>query len=289
MSSSGGNRKMRYISAAVGIPIGLGLCLFSPIFFNLLVIILIAIGVLEYYAMARNRGLAPHSVIGAVCAIAISFLAISGRPITTLYALAASIIVTYTVAMVRNSRDAMANIAVTIFGTLYVGWFCSHIILLRQLPLDTGEASINFGGAGYVIMLLVLLWLGDSGAFFAGIGWGRHKLIPAISPNKTIEGSIGGFILTLVGAVLIKDFGRILDVFGISLFPDFHYIEYGLIGVGVAIAGQIGDLCESYIKRDAGLKDSGNLLPGHGGFLDRFDSLLFSAPLLYYYLRFVNQ
>ena len=79
-----------------------------------------------------------------------------------------------------------------------------------------------------------------------------------------------------------------LEIFGIALFPDFRYAEYLLIGTGVAITGQIGDLCESYIKRDAGLKDSGNLFPGHGGFLDRFDSLLFSAPLFYYYLRFVN-
>ncbi len=289
MSSSGGNRKVRYISAAVGIPIGLGACLFFPVFFNLLVIIFIVIGMLEYYAMARNRGLAPHSVIGTVCAIAISFLALSGRPITTLYALASSIIVIYTVAMVRNTRDAMANIAVTIFGTLYVGWFCSHVILLRQLPFDAGEAHISFGGAGYVIMLLVLLWLGDSGAFFAGIGWGRHRLLPIISPNKTIEGSIGGIILTLVGAVLIKDLGRILEIFGVSVFPDFPHTTYVLIGGGIAVAGQIGDLCESYIKRDARLKDSGNLFPGHGGFLDRFDSLLFSAPLFYYYLKFVNQ
>ena len=96
--------------------------------------------------------------------------------------------------MLRNARDAVANIAVTVFGVLYVGWLCSHVILLRQLPLEHEGARIAFGGAGYVIMLLVLLWLGDTGAFFTGTNWGRHKLIPAVSPNKTIEGSAGGIV-----------------------------------------------------------------------------------------------
>jgi len=289
LSAAGRNRKIRYISAAVGIPLGLGVCLFSPILFNLVVIGFLTIGMIEFYAMARHRGFAPHSFIGGLFAIVISLLAWAGHPITMLYALVASIIVVFTVGMARNSRDAMANIAVTVFGTLYVGWFCSHVILLRQLPLGNADASMNFGGAGYVIMLLMLLWLGDSAAFFAGTAWGRHKLIPAISPNKTIEGSIGGFVMTLVGAVLIMDVGRLLDTFDVSLFPDFGYAGYLLIGSGVAISGQIGDLCESYVKRDAGLKDTGNLFPGHGGFLDRFDSLLFAAPLLYYFLRFMNQ
>jgi phosphatidate cytidylyltransferase len=282
------NRIARYISAAISIPLALFLCLFYPAVFNLVAIVFMTIGMFEFYAMARTRGYAPYSVIGILCTLVIALLAWAGRPIAMLYALATSIIIIYTVAMARNARNAMENITVTVFGTLYVGWFCSHVILLRQLPSDGGDANINFGGAGYVIMLLILLWLGDGGAFFAGTGWGKHKLIPAISPNKTVEGAIGGFVLTLVGAALIKDAGRVLDIFGISLFPDFGYGTYLLIGAGVALAGQVGDLCASYIKRDAGVKDSGTLLPGHGGFLDRFDSLLFAAPLFYYFLKFAH-
>jgi phosphatidate cytidylyltransferase len=288
LSAESGSRKARYISAVIGIPFGLGTCLFLPRFFNIVVIAFLTIGMVEYYSMARSRGFAPFRVIGISFSIAIALLAWAGRPITMLYALAAGIIIIYTFAMARNEKNAMANIAVTVFGVLYVGWFCSHIILLRKLPIGAGEASSNFGGAGYVIILLILLWLGDSGAFFAGTGWGRHKLIPAISPNKTIEGSIGGFVITLVGAVLIKDAGNVLDAFGVTLFPDIGYAGYLLIGSGIGIVGQIGDLCESYIKRDAGLKDTGNLFPGHGGFLDRFDSLLFSAPLFYYFLKFAG-
>jgi phosphatidate cytidylyltransferase len=288
LSAESRSRKARYISAAVGIPIGVGVCLFSPTLFNLLAVALITVGVVEFYAMARNRGLAPHSVIGVLCSIAICLVAWTGRPITLLYSFAASTIIVCTFAMTRNLRNAMVNIAVTVFGMLYVGWFCSHIILLRQLPFDHHGAKLDFGGAGYVIMLLVLLWLGDGGAFFAGTGWGRHKLVPAISPNKTIEGSIGGIVITLVGAVLIKDAGLLLNTFGVALFPDLGYVHYLLVGLGIALAGQVGDLCESYLKRDAGLKDTGNLFPGHGGFLDRFDSLLFTAPLFYYFLKFSN-
>jgi phosphatidate cytidylyltransferase len=242
----------------------------------------------EFYSMARTRGFSPYSIMGGICSIAICVLAWVGNPVAMLYAIATSIIIIFTFAMSRNERDAMANIAVTVFGILYVGWLCSYIILLRQLPFAPADENISFGGAGYVIMLLILLWLGDSGAYFAGTGWGRHKLMPAISPNKTVEGSVGGIIITLIGALLIRDMGRILEMFRVSLFPDFGYVGYLLIGAGVAIAGQIGDLCESYIKRDAGIKDTGNLIPGHGGFLDRFDSLLFAAPLFYYFLKFAN-
>jgi phosphatidate cytidylyltransferase len=289
VSAPGRSRQTRYLSAAVGIPLGLGVCLFLPVVFNLLVIGFMIIGMVEFFGVARSRGLVPHRFVGILCAVAISLVAWTGRPVSMLYALVASMIVIYTVAMARNSRDAMANIGVTIFGIFYVGWFCSHVILLRRLPLDGDGTGIDLGGAGYVIMLLILLWLGDGGAFFAGIGWGRHKLLPAISPNKTIEGAVGGLILTIVGAVLIQDAGRILTTFGILLFPDVSYTGCVLVGTGIAVAGQIGDLCESYIKRDAGVKDTGNLFPGHGGFLDRFDSLLFSAPLFYYFLKFVYQ
>jgi phosphatidate cytidylyltransferase len=266
-----------------------GICLFVPSLFNFMVTVFIAIGMVEFYAMARHRGLAPHSVIGASCAIAICLVAWTGRPLTLLYSLAASTLIVCVFAMARNTRDSITNISVTVFGIFYVGWFCSHVILLRRLPLPETGASLDFGGAGYVIMLLVLLWLSDGGAFFAGISWGRHKLVPAVSPNKTVEGSLGGIVIALVGALLIKDAGRLLETFGVALFPDLDYLHYLLVGLGVAVAGQIGDLCESYLKRDAGLKDTGNLLPGHGGFLDRFDSLIFTAPLFYYFLKLGNQ
>ncbi len=288
MSAESGSLKMRYISAAIGMPVGLGTCLLFPRFFAVFVTTLITIGMVEFYAMARTRGLAPHSVIGSSCSIAICLLAWVGRPLSMLYSLAAATIIVCTFAMARTARDAIANISVTVFGIIYVGWLCSHIISLRMLPLEGGEASVNFGGAGYVIMLLIFLWLGDGGAFFAGTAWGKRKLLPTVSPNKTVEGAIGGLALTLIGALLIRDTGLLLDNFEIALFPDLGLPGYLLVAAGIGVAGMVGDLCESYLKRDAGLKDTGNLMPGHGGFLDRFDSLAFAAPLFYFYLKFVN-
>jgi phosphatidate cytidylyltransferase len=286
LSGESGSRKKRYISAAIGIPVGVAVCIFSPVLFNLMAVVLIAVGVVEFYGMARHRGFSPHSATGTVFSIVICLLAWAGQPINVLYALAASVIAVFTLAMAHNSRDAMANVAVTVLGIFYVGWFCSFIIALRGLPLANEAAAINFGGAGYVIMLLVFLWLNDGGAFFAGTGWGRHKLIPAVSPNKTVEGAIGGIFLTLVGAMLVKELAILLESFNVALFPSLAYSTYVLIGLGIGVAGQVGDLCESYLKRDAGLKDSGNLLPGHGGFLDRFDSLIFTAPLFYFLVSF---
>jgi phosphatidate cytidylyltransferase len=288
LSAESGSRKRRYASAAVGIPIGLAVCIFSPIAFNLLVIVLVTVGMVEFYAMARHRGFSPHSVIGASCSIGICLVAWLGSPLSLLYTLAVSVVIVFTVAMARNVRDAMINISVTLLGIFYVGWFTSHIILLRRLGAGPEAEGFRLPGAGYVIMLLVLLWLADGGAFFAGIGWGKRKLIPAISPNKTIEGAMGGLISALIGAAALKETGLLLSALGIPLFPDFGYLTYCLIGAGIAVTGLVGDLCESYLKRDAGLKDTGNLFPGHGGFLDRFDSLIISAPLFYYYLTFAH-
>lgn len=288
MSAESGSRTKRYVSAAVAIPIGLGLCIFLPTFFVLFAIVLITVGVVEFYAMARHRGFSPHSVTGTLCSIGICLVAWMGGPVSLLYSLIATTLIILTIAMAANSRDAIVNISVTLFGVLYVGWFASYVILLRRMGAGPEIFRFNPVGAGYVIMLLVLLWLGDGGAFFAGIAWGKHKLIPAISPNKTIEGSIGGIVLTLIGAALVKEAGLLLNAAGISFFPDLSYNSYLLLGLGIAVVGQVGDLCESYLKRDAGLKDTGNLFPGHGGFLDRFDSLLFAAPLFYYYLKFAN-
>ncbi len=288
MSAQSGSRKSRYLSAAVAIPIALALCIFSPPAFNLLATGLITVGMVEFYAMARHRGFSPHSIIGTSCSLAICILAWTAGPLSILYALFASVAIVMTAAMVRNSREALVNISVTLFGVFYVGWLASHIILLRQMTGGAQGSPLNLPGAGYVIMLLGLIWLSDGGAFFAGTGWGKHKLLPAISPNKTVEGAVGGIILSIIGAAILKELGLLLNAGGIQFFPDFTYPTYLLLGVAIAIAGQIGDLCESYLKRDAGLKDTGSLFPGHGGFLDRFDSLLTTAPLFYYFLKSAN-
>ncbi|MDD2498702.1 MAG: phosphatidate cytidylyltransferase, partial [Desulfitobacteriaceae bacterium] len=156
------------------------------------------------------------------------------------------------------------DVAVSLFGVFFVAWMPAHLILIRESETQ-----------GFVIILLVFImtWATDTGAFFAGNYFGRKKLSPNISPNKTVEGSLGGIALCLFAAMTLGHFLRFMDPLPLFI----------LAAVG-SVAGQLGDLVESAVKRWAGVKDSGSILPGHGGVLDRFDSLIMAAPVVYYFL-----
>jgi phosphatidate cytidylyltransferase len=150
------------------------------------------------------------------------------------------------------------------FGILYVAGLLGHFILLRQF--DHGIAFIFF--------VLLITWLADTGGFVVGLSYGRHALAPTLSPKKTIEGLIGGVIFSVFGAI-ISHFWFI---------PFFSLWECAILGVGIALIGALGDLGESAIKRSVRIKDSGTIIPGHGGVLDRVDSLLLTGPVFYYYV-----
>jgi phosphatidate cytidylyltransferase len=152
------------------------------------------------------------------------------------------------------------------FGTAYVGGLMGFLIAVRMWD----------GGEDFLMMLLIIIWAGDSLAYFVGKSFGRHKLSPTVSPNKTWEGAVAGFVFGIVAAVVCK----------FTFIPQIQLVHAIGLGVVVGIFGQIGDLCESIVKRAAKVKDSGGIIPGHGGMLDRVDSLLFGAPAMYYYLSF---
>ncbi len=153
-----------------------------------------------------------------------------------------------------------------IFGVLYVGLLLSHYILLRNLE----------NGVALVFFVIVVTWLSDTGGFFVGKTWGKHPLAPRLSPQKTIEGLLGGILFSVVGAVLSQ----------FIFVPFFSLDQCVMLGVGLAVLGAVGDLAESAIKRSVSVKDSGTMIPGHGGVLDRVDSLLFTGPAMYYYVMF---
>lgn len=156
------------------------------------------------------------------------------------------------------------DIAATLLSTYYIGWLPVHFYNLRQLD----------HGFHFVLLMLLTTWATDTFAYFVGINFGRHKLAPLLSPKKSIEGSIGG----VLGAILTAYLFALIN-------PETTLINYLLIGFLVGIFSQVGDLAESVLKRIAGVKDSGHLIPGHGGLLDRIDSILFTAPLVYYYAK----
>jgi phosphatidate cytidylyltransferase len=165
--------------------------------------------------------------------------------------------------------DSLRQGAIVLTGMLYVGLTLSYLVLIRLMP----------EGEFLLIFLLLITWAADTGAYYVGTLYGRRLLAPRVSPKKTFEGLVGGFI----GATIIAFIARW------TFMPEFSPLETVVLALFLTVAGLWGDLVESAIKRSVGVKDSGGLLPGHGGMLDRLDSLLFSAPAFYYYVTFMGR
>ena len=168
----------------------------------------------------------------------------------------------------QDLSRSLVDISVLIFGTLYIGFALGHLLLTRALP----------DGIFLVFFVILVTWAGDTGAYYAGVSMGRTPLAPRISPNKTVEGLLGGCLLAVVIALIARAW----------FIPSFTIVDAVVLGILLTVAGLIGDLSESMFKRGAGVKDSGGLIPGHGGMLDRLDSLLLTAPAYYYYVTLLK-
>ena len=168
----------------------------------------------------------------------------------------------------KSLRDSLTDGMVLVMGVLYLGLTLSYLVLTRGLP----------DGALLIFFVFLVTWAGDTGAYVAGKSMGRHALAPVISPKKTYEGLAGGLVLACLMAVVARAW----------FLPAFSLVDCLALGMILTITGLIGDLAESAMKRSAGFKDSGALIPGHGGMLDRLDSLLFTGPAFYYYVTIVN-
>ncbi|BCR05462.1 phosphatidate cytidylyltransferase [Desulfuromonas versatilis] len=163
------------------------------------------------------------------------------------------------------------HLSLVLLGYLYIPVLLSHMVLLRELPY----------GREWIFLVLVVVMAGDTSAYFTGINFGRRKLYPAISPNKSVEGALGGLAGSVFGAALASA----------AFLPVLSWLDCLVVGLGLGALGQVGDLFESMLKRSFGVKDSGRMIPGHGGILDRLDSLLFAFPAAYYFalLKFAGQ
>lgn len=173
----------------------------------------------------------------------------------------------YLLFSIREIRQSAAEAALFWFGFAYVPLLLSHLVLLRSLP----------GGIDWVFLLLLIVMSGDTAALYVGSSIGKRKLYPIVSPNKSIEGAVGGLVGSLAGTFIAK----------FTFFPELTGIDCMVTALAVGTCGQVGDLFESLLKRSFGVKDSGTIIPGHGGILDRLDSILFAAPALYYYAYLV--
>jgi phosphatidate cytidylyltransferase len=258
----------------VGVPCLYLITLRGGLFFLLLVDLIILLGLREFYLLMRAKGYRPFEALGYFCALAISWYAWRQGAGVPLILTGSLLLIMVRELFRKDMSNSLAHIAVTIFGIMYIGWMGSHLVMLRQLPASRGVDDAI--GAKLVFFAALLTWATDTGAYLCGVAFGRHKLMPRISPNKTVEGAVGGLLAAgICGWLCAKGLTTFLTPLAAT--------GMGLI---VGVTGQLGDLVESMIKRDAGIKDTAELIPGHGGVLDRFDSLLFTVPVLFYYFRF---
>ena len=243
-------------------------------FFQVLIDLVLLLGLREFYALMRAKGYEPSSLLGYFCVLAINWYAWRQGVAVPLILTASLLAIMIRELFRKQGMPSLGHMSVTIFGIMYIGWLGSHLVLLRELPKSLGAEDAI--GAKLVFFVALVTWATDTGAYLCGISIGRHKLIPRVSPKKTVEGAVGGLLAAgLVGWLLAR-----------SLVPFLTPLAGTMLGLLAGCVAQLGDLVESFLKRDAGIKNSAEIIPGHGGVLDRFDSLLFSAPVLYYYFRF---
>ena len=233
--------------------------------FNATVALIAVLAVYEFLALGKAKGYDVPTVLCIVIMLIIMAAFIVEDLSVELGMFAALLIIPASYVVTKKSlENSLPSSAIAVLATTYVGMLSGSLIRLHN---DFPE------GYKLVFFLLLVVWLGDTGAYYVGKQFGKHKLSPRISPKKTIEGLIGGVSASVIAAIVIH----------FTFFPKFPLLHAVIAGVLLSIAGVIGDLAESMWKRSAAVKDSGTLIPGHGGFLDRFDSILFTAPILYCY------
>lgn len=264
--------KTRAITGFFFIVVLIGAVLFGAYAFVLFFSVVATCCVYEFYRMVHTEGTQPLLFLGVgatVLSLAlVSAVLLGWLPYPALLYSVIAMFLLYIAALFRNTTHPIQDIAYSLFGLLYAAL---PFTFFMGLGFITGSynAYIPLG-------FLILLWTNDTGAYLAGKSMGRHKLFERISPNKTWEGFIGGVLMAvLVGCILSYYYG---------VLTLWSWIGMALI---IGIFGTLGDLVESMLKRNVGVKDSGNILPGHGGLLDRFDGLLMAAPLIYLFLKSV--
>lgn len=265
-------------SAVIMIPISVFLIFYPGGLPFAIAIGIVAIwGAHEYYKGVRGLGARPVELVGqlGVALFVVSARTYERSQIGSIFpaVLTLLFIISFCVELVRAKRSPLLNVGSTIFGALYVGWLIMHLVVLRGIPgIITVGGYKHDAGAWLVMMAFLCTWACDTGAFFVGKYLGKRKIAPNLSPNKTFEGCLGGFAGAIILALIV---GFVIHL------PWYHALALGAL---MGILCQLGDLSESAIKREVGLKDFGHVLPGHGGVLDRMDSMLFAGPAMYYYV-----
>lgn len=261
----------RIIVSITAIPFIILVSYFGRIFFLIFVLGVALISFYEFSALSKNKSAQPLTFIGLFSIALIIFNIYFNWIDFYLLAIIISVLL-LGYELFRSKSSSILNLGVTYLGIFYIGLFASSILQIREFYKFSDQLYEQ--GGFLIISILATIWICDSAAFFLGSAFGKHKLFPSVSPKKSWEGAIAGFFFALITMIasqfLVLDFLSFTDAL--------------IMGGFVGTIGQIGDLIESLIKRDAAVKDSSSLIPGHGGIFDRFDSLIFTAPFIYFYL-----
>ena len=250
--------------------IAMGCIMLGGYYLLAFLIFIIYVGSKEYVKILEHKGFYPSLKIIIASGLIIALIMFMHSVEYIALALTVCSFAAFMWVLFRGRQPYIANVATTILGFVYCGYFPLHLLLLRDL-----HSHQFHDGLGFVVIMFTSILLTDVGCYYAGTKFGKHKLAPVISPNKTIEGSVGGIICAILGALVIGYF-----------IPGLQWYLTVMAALFCTVFAQIGDLCESLIKRDAGVKDSGNSLPGHGGFLDRTDSFILTIPVMYYFCKY---
>ncbi len=276
--------KTRVISAIVMIVLGAVLIYLGGIYFGAVIFLASIVGLFEFYRAFKQKGVKPVQILGYLYTLLIpaavflnpsNALEVPVNGVNIFPAIQLIImLILLTLMVVAHNRVSPVDGAVTLLGAYYIPFLFSFFVLIRNM--EDGLALFIIGILGSVAA--------DTFALFAGLLWGKKKLIPAISPKKTVAGSIGSFAGSTVALVI---YGLILHYAGLMSQP-VSVLHFAILGLLLGGTSQLGDLSASAIKRYCGIKDFGKLIPGHGGILDRFDSMLFNVPLVYCYIHLLR-
>lgn len=251
----------RTLSALIGAPLLLGLTYLGGPYTAFLVAALTLLALWEFMRIGERMGMQTWYIQTTIITVVWLINLFIGSREWLLSALVFSLLLVLGRLALTYPKTSLSEATFNLLAFLYAVVLLSHLYMLRQLP----------GGLELTFLTIFLVWATDTGAYLIGRQFGRHLLAPQVSPKKTVEGSLGGLVLSIVVALV---FWRLVG--------ETSWFKYLVLAIIVGVSGQIGDLFESALKRSAGVKDSGNLIPGHGGILDRFDSLIFAIPLVYY-------
>ncbi len=261
----------RVLVVIVLLPIGVVLILYGGVPYALMIALILSLAAWEYVQLFRAGDIQPASVLvilGTLALVISRFLGEWDRADWLISLLVLSSMAYHLVAFERGRDQAGTDFGVTLAGALYFGWIGAYLISLRELP----------EGQWWVLMVLPAVWLADSGAYFIGRAFGKHKMSPRLSPKKSWEGYLGGVLVGTLGTALLALLLSTWTGPGSDITP----LRGAVMGLIIALVTPLGDLGESMIKRQVGVKDSGSLLPGHGGAFDRIDSWLWAGVIGYY-------